>query len=242
MTLLRRRWWFWWGVNMSSSWPNAWACYVLTFKCKEENFITITDKKYPMNGASQVRRISHQFHVPVKKYRDMQCFSVTTGKKLLLLTTPIRILVNYLRYDAYAFLDSHTLFKGYSLINQINAPCAPLGTWLVSEDKSSLWDTNNWLNESNTYEYLYCWTWTRGLKSFRFSCMNLNWKKPSFTCLWTAKNSYRRHNSHIKIKKNSYPFKKNQGMLQVDIQHYLFFHYWRQYYSIIQWREKQLKQ
>jgi hypothetical protein len=31
-------------------------------KCKEENFITIIDKKYPMNGASQVRRISHQLH------------------------------------------------------------------------------------------------------------------------------------------------------------------------------------
>ncbi|CAD6273176.1 unnamed protein product [Miscanthus lutarioriparius] len=32
-------------------------------KCKEENFITIIDRKFPMNGASQIRRISHhQFH------------------------------------------------------------------------------------------------------------------------------------------------------------------------------------
>ena len=135
-------------------------------------------------------------------------FFLDHWKNLLLLTSPIRILVNYLRYDTYSFLDSHTLFKGYSLTNQINASCAPLGTWLVWEDKSSLWDTNDWLNESNTYEYLYFWTWTKGLKSFRFSCMNLNRKKPSFTCLWTAK---------------SIPFQKNQGMLQVDIQHFLFF-------------------
>jgi hypothetical protein len=53
---------------------------LVIFKCKEENFITIIDKKYPMNGASQVCRFSHQFHVPVEKNRDMQCFSLTTGK------------------------------------------------------------------------------------------------------------------------------------------------------------------
>jgi len=32
-------------------------------KCKEENFITIIDRKFPMNGASQIRQISHlQLH------------------------------------------------------------------------------------------------------------------------------------------------------------------------------------
>ncbi|KAL6644082.1 hypothetical protein ACP70R_018848 [Stipagrostis hirtigluma subsp. patula] len=31
-------------------------------KCTEENFITVTDRQYNMNGASQVRRISHQFN------------------------------------------------------------------------------------------------------------------------------------------------------------------------------------
>ncbi|CAD6273181.1 unnamed protein product [Miscanthus lutarioriparius] len=35
---------------------------LIILKCKEENFITIIDRKFPMNGASQVRRISHQFH------------------------------------------------------------------------------------------------------------------------------------------------------------------------------------
>jgi hypothetical protein len=54
-------------------------------------------------------------------------FFLDHWKNLLLLTSPIRILVNYLRYDAYPFLDSHTLFKGYSLTNEINAPCAPIG-------------------------------------------------------------------------------------------------------------------
>jgi len=120
-------------------------------------------------------------------------FFLDHWKNLLLLTSPIRILVNYLRYDTYPFLDSHTLFKGYSLTNQINASCAPLGTWLVWEDKSSLWDTNDWLNESNTYEYLYFWTWTKGLKSFRFSCMNLNRKN---------------HHSHVCEQQKSIPFQK----------------------------------
>jgi hypothetical protein len=46
----------------------VWACQVhdlmldlIILKCKEENFIIIIEK-YPMNGASQIRQISHQFH------------------------------------------------------------------------------------------------------------------------------------------------------------------------------------
>ena len=35
---------------------------LIILKCKEENFITVIDRKFPMNGASQIRRISHQFH------------------------------------------------------------------------------------------------------------------------------------------------------------------------------------
>jgi len=154
-------------------------------------------------------------------------FFLDHWKNLLLLTSPIRILVNYLRYDTYPFLDSHTLFKGYSLTNQINASCAPLGTWLVWEDKSSLWDTNDWLNESNTYEYLYFWTWTKGLKSFRFSCMNLNRKN---------------HHSHVCEQQKSIPFQKKSRHVTSWYPTFPFFHYWREYYSIIQWREKQLKQ
>ena len=51
----------------------VWACQVhdlmldlIISKCKEENFITIIDRKFTMNRASQVRWISHQF-----SHRDM---------------------------------------------------------------------------------------------------------------------------------------------------------------------------
>jgi len=135
-------------------------------------------------------------------------FFLDHWKNLLLLTSPIRILVNYLRYDTYPFLDSHTLFKGYSLTNQINASCAPLGTWLVWEDKSSLWDTNDRLNESNTYEYLFA---GHGPEAWKVSGLAA-W-------IWIEKTII-----HMFVNsKNPYPFKKNQGMLQVDIQHFLFF-------------------
>jgi len=41
--------------------------------------------------------------------------------------------------------------------------------------------------------------------------------------------------------KNPYPFKKIKACYKL-ISNISFFHYWREYYSIIQWREKQLKQ
>ena len=128
-------------------------------------------------------------------------FFLDHWKNLLLLTSPIRILVNYLRYDTYPFLDSHTLFKG-TVINQTDWMKATYMKIYIAGHGPEAWKVSG----------LAAWIWIEK------------------TIIHMFVNS-----------KNPYPFKKIKACYKL-ISNISFFHYWREYYSIIQWREKQLKQ